>query len=73
MYKYIIASIIILLPLLYHKKMKKYLNGPVCTFLPDLTGKIIIVTGATGSIGKQTVYKLAKLQATIILACRNQN
>lgn len=51
MHKYLIAFIMVILPLLFHK-MRKYFNGPLCTFKPNLTGKVIIITGATGAIGK---------------------
>jgi len=36
----------------------------------DLTGKVIIVTGANSGIGLATVTQLAKQKATVILCCR---
>ena len=39
--------------------------------IPDQKGKIIIVTGSTSGIGKETARILAKKNATIILAVRN--
>lgn len=71
MYKYFISSIIILIPLIFYK-FKKYLNGPLCTLKPDLKDKIIILTGATGVLGKQTALKLAELGATLVMASRNE-
>lgn len=37
-----------------------------------MEGKVCIVTGATGSLGKATAQALAQLGATVILACRNK-
>ena len=39
--------------------------------IPDLTGKIAIVTGANSGIGYETARALAHKDATVILACRN--
>jgi len=38
---------------------------------PDLTGKVIVITGANSGIGAATALGLAHLGATLILACRN--
>lgn len=38
----------------------------------DLTGKRVVITGATGGLGKEICMLLAGLNADIILACRNQ-
>lgn len=57
------------LPLLF--LLKKHFNGPLCQHTPNLSSKIIIITGATSGIGEYTAKVLAKLGATIILACRN--
>lgn len=37
----------------------------------NLTGKTIIVTGANSGIGKAAAIKLAKLGATLVMACRS--
>jgi len=41
--------------------------------IPDLTGKIAIVTGANSGIGYETARALARKEATVILACRNKD
>jgi len=41
--------------------------------IPDLTGKIAIVTGANSGIGYEMARALARKEATVILACRNKD
>ena len=38
---------------------------------PDMTRKIVMITGANSGIGKQTAIQLAKMKATVIMVCRN--
>jgi len=40
--------------------------------IPDLTGQVAIVTGATGNVGYATVVALAAHGAHVFLACRNR-
>ncbi len=47
--------------------MKK--KPPIVT---DMTGRICLVTGANAGIGREICLKLAKLHATVVMACRNE-
>lgn len=38
-----------------------------------MEGKTVIVTGASGGIGKVTATEMAKRKARVILACRNMD
>ncbi len=40
--------------------------------IPDLNGKIMIVTGANSGLGFETTRELSKKGATVIMACRNK-
>ncbi|GAA3702397.1 oxidoreductase [Microlunatus aurantiacus] len=42
------------------------------TFLPDLTGRTVIVTGATSGVGRATADALVGAGARVVLAVRNQ-
>ncbi|MFW9991068.1 MAG: oxidoreductase [Candidatus Odinarchaeota archaeon] len=41
--------------------------------IPDLTEKIVIVTGANSGIGYETARALVRKGATVVLACRNKD
>lgn len=40
--------------------------------LPDLTGKTIVITGATAGLGLETAIELARVAARVVLAVRNE-
>ena len=39
--------------------------------IPDLTGKVAVVTGANSGIGYETAKAMAAKGATVVMACRN--
>ena len=41
--------------------------------MQDMKGKLILITGANSGIGYQTTLALAKMNATIVMACRDQD
>lgn len=39
--------------------------------IPDLTGKVIIITGANSGIGFEALKEFARKGAFVVMACRN--
>ena len=52
--------------------VKKWANGPLNKTKKDLTGKLIILTGASDGIGYETAKDLLYSNAKVIFACRNK-
>ena len=53
--------------------LKYFFNGGVNRHSPDLTGKVIVITGANTGIGLFSAQELAKLNPKVIIfACRSE-
>ena len=66
----IILLCLIIIILLYFLRI--YFKGGQCKTKHSLEGKVIIVTGASAGIGKESSLDLARHGAQVILACRNE-
>ena len=50
---------------------KRFFEGGVCNITKDLTGQVVVVTGSNTGLGKETARVLARMGATVVLACRD--
>ncbi|BFU24548.1 short chain dehydrogenase family protein [Entamoeba histolytica HM-1:IMSS-B] len=65
-----IVGIVVIIVILYYIYM--YCRGGVNINFPDLTDKVVVVTGTNRGIGYETIRALAKLNATIVCCCRHE-
>ena len=66
----LIISCFIIIILLYF--LRKRLKGGVCENKHDMTNKIIIITGSSSGIGKESALDLLNHNAKVIFACRSE-
>ena len=52
--------------------LKYFFPGRMCSISKDITGKFVIITGASSGLGEFTAMELVKKGATVIFACRNK-
>ena len=64
--------LLIIILLIISFLIKKWANGPMATNKRDLSGKMIIITGASDGIGFETAKNLLSSNAKVIFACRNK-
>lgn len=66
MYAYFLLTLLILYLL-----RKYFFNSPRTSLIKDMSGQIVVITGASAGIGKETAKALYQQGATVILATRN--
>ena len=66
---YIVILAVILILVFF---IKRYTNGPLNPLNKDLTGKLVIITGASDGLGLEIGKNLLKSNANVIFACRNK-
>jgi hypothetical protein len=54
--------------------IRKFFNGPrtLLTNYYNVKDKVIIITGSSAGIGKETAYELLRQGAQVIFACRDE-
>ena len=66
---YIVILAVILILVFF---IKRYTNGPLNPLNKDLSGKLVIITGASDGLGLEIGKNLLKSNANVIFACRNK-
>ena len=67
---YIIIFFVITIIILY--LLRRYLKGGVCENKHDMTNKVVIITGSSNGIGKESAIDLLNHNAKVIFACRSE-
>ena len=62
--------LLIIIVILYFLRI--YFKGGQCKIKHSMKGKVIIVTGASAGIGKESAIDLVKQGGQVILGCRNE-
>ncbi|XP_076035431.1 retinol dehydrogenase 11-like [Oratosquilla oratoria] len=69
---YITGCLVVMLGLLVVVKGWQYRQGfGWCTSQASMEGKVVLITGASAGLGKETALDLARRGARVIMACRN--
>ena len=51
---------------------RRHIRGPQRCYDVDLSGQVIVITGCSAGIGKETAREIAKRNATVVFACRDE-
>ena len=51
---------------------RRWMRGPERSYNVDLSGQVVIITGCSAGIGKETARGLAKRNAVVVFACRDE-
>jgi retinol dehydrogenase-12 len=70
MLNFIIAYIVIPIILLFI--IRKIVNGPFTKLRKSMKGKVVIITGSSAGLGKETALQLLMDGAEVIFACRDK-
>ena len=69
---YIATSAVISAALIGIFLARRIERGPKRRYNVDLSGQVVIITGCSSGIGKQTAIEMAKRNAVVIFACRDE-
>ena len=64
--------IIIIISIIIYFAIANHICAGKCKISHDMTGKLIIITGASSGLGKYTALELVQKGAKVIFACRNE-
>lgn len=67
----IFLILIIIIIILYILRIK--IKGAQCKIKHSMKGKVIIITGASAGLGKESALDLVKQGGEVILGCRNES
>ncbi|KAI3929972.1 hypothetical protein MKW98_004126 [Papaver atlanticum] len=69
----IFISLCIITPPYYLLKLLNTILIKPLFFVEDMTGKVVLVTGASSGIGEQLVYEYARRKARLVIVARRKN